>query len=146
MQIQTKYFGEIMVDQNNTITFSNGLPGFQDEKEFILIDLPNNPIFQVLQSIKQEDIAFIVTNPYHFYQDYEIELDDTILEQLAISSEEQVMVLSILTLNEQFEKSTINLQAPIIINQDKKLAKQYVTNDSRYLTRAPLKPVMEQGV
>ncbi|MBM7540025.1 flagellar assembly protein FliW [Amphibacillus cookii] len=146
MKIQTKYFGEVEINEQHIMTFPNGLPGFQNQKQFILMDLPDNPVFQILQSIEQETVAFVLASPYQFYQDYHIDLDDSILEQLSITRPEDVRVYGILTLNDDFEKSTINLQAPIILNDKKHLAKQYITNDPNYATRAPIVPVGKQGV
>ncbi|WP_017470756.1 flagellar assembly protein FliW [Amphibacillus jilinensis] len=146
MKIQTKYFGEVEINEQHVITFPNGLPGFQNQKKFILMDLPDNPTFEILQSIDQETVAFVLASPYQFYQDYQIDLDDSILEQLSITTPEDVRVYGILTLKDQFQQSTINLQAPIVLNHKQRLAKQYITNDPNYATRAPIVPVEKQGV
>ncbi|HZH60848.1 MAG TPA: flagellar assembly protein FliW, partial [Metabacillus sp.] len=42
------------------------------------------------------------------------------------------------TLKDPFEESTANLQGPIIINENKKLAKQIIINDSPYTTKHKL--------
>ena len=46
---QTKYLGETEIDEDKIITFSQGLPGFPDEREFAILDLPGNEVFHVLQ-------------------------------------------------------------------------------------------------
>lgn len=130
--------GEVQIEKTKIIHFSSGLPGFLEEVEFILLDLPGNQIFQVLQSIKTPDLAFIVTNPYHFYVDYEFKLDDQIIERLAIESEQDVVVLTIVTVKSPFEFSTINLKAPIIINSSKQCGKQYILNITDYQTKAAI--------
>ncbi|MBU5594111.1 flagellar assembly protein FliW [Amphibacillus sp. MSJ-3] len=146
MNIQTKYFGALTIAEADLIKFPNGLPGFPDEKNFALINIPDNPTFLVLQSITEENIAFIVMPPLELYQDYEVKLDDSTLELLEIESEQDVSLLGIITLKEKFSKSTINLQAPIVINHRKRLAKQYITNHKAYSTQTPLTPVQEQEV
>ena len=145
MKIQTKYFGEVTIYEADIITFPNGILGFPDEKKFILLDIPDNPSFLVLQSINDANIAFIVIPPHQLYQDYELKVDDTTLELLEIESEKDVTLLSIVTLKENFTDSTINLQAPIIINHNKKLAKQYITNSKNHSIQAPLTPNQEEG-
>src|SRR5690606_37570776 len=97
MIVLTKYLGEMKIDEANIIHFSGGLPGFLEETKFILLDLPGNPLFQFLQSIQTPDLAFIVTDPYHYYQDYQFELDEQILTALQIESEKDVMVRAIIT-------------------------------------------------
>ena len=37
MKIQTKYFGELNIDDSTTLRFSDGLFGFEQEKEFVLL-------------------------------------------------------------------------------------------------------------
>lgn len=140
MKIETKYLGELIIDEAEVITFINGLPGFNEEKQFILLPIPGTApeTFQTLQSIKTAELAFIVTNPYQIYQDYEFRLDQPTIDQLKITSEKDLFILTIVTLASPFEKSTINLKAPIVINGQTKLGKQYILNEYTYPTKAPL--------
>ncbi|HLS06696.1 MAG TPA: flagellar assembly protein FliW [Bacillota bacterium] len=140
MNIQTKYLGEITIDPKKIVTFANGLPGFKNEKQFILLPIPEAApeSFQTLQSIQTPELAFVVTNPYQIYHDYEFRLDQPTIDQLAITSEQDLFILTIVTLTSPFEQSTINLKAPIIINVKTKRGKQYILNDDTYPTKAPL--------
>ena len=136
MNIQTKYLAEVELNEEQVIDFSSGIPGFINETKFILLDLPGNPVFQILQSITTPDIAFVVANPYHFYQDYAFELDVNTKKILAINKEQDVTVFSIVTLKDPFETSTLNLKAPVIINPNSKRGKQYILNEEAYSTMA----------
>ncbi|HLQ72720.1 MAG TPA: flagellar assembly protein FliW [Bacillota bacterium] len=138
MKLQTKYVGAVDVKEEKIINFPFGLPGFEKETSFVLLELPGNPIFQTLQSVTNENLAFIVIHPYHLYKDYEFKLDQTIQDHLKIQEQADVFVLTIVTLKQPFEQSTINLKAPIIINEKEMLAKQYVLVDDAYETKAPL--------
>lgn len=145
MKIQTKYFGEIEIEQSKTIRFANGLPGFNTETEFVLLDMPDAPLFQVLQSVQTDHVAFITTSPHAFYQEYAFQLDDNTIDQLQIQSEKDVAVLTILTLKKPFEKSTINLKAPIIINHRTKLGKQYILTEDIYASTASIQPAFAES-
>lgn len=145
MKINTKYHGEVEIEPNKIITFPQGLPGFVDEKKFIILDLQENAVFQVLQSIQTEDLGFVTIDPYHIYNDYAFDLDDYTIESLRIKSSEEVNVLAIVSLKKPFNKSTINLQAPIVINQANKYAKQYITNNTTHLIKAPIQPSDQKG-
>lgn len=138
MHIHTKYLGEMEIEDQKVITFPAGIPGFNDEMEFVLLDLPDNPIFQVLQSIHKVNTAFIVTNPYHFYHDYSFELEEDLLDRLDIQSEKDVVVLTIVTLKDPFHTSTLNLKAPVIINPASKMGKQYIVNRDEIPAKAPI--------
>ncbi|MFD1038881.1 flagellar assembly protein FliW [Virgibacillus byunsanensis] len=138
MNIETKYLGEVEIDTSKCITFPNGLPGFVEETKFVLLDLPGNPLFQVLQSTQTSNTAFIVTNPYHFYQAYSFELDDAIIETLNLNDQKDVVVLAIITLRKPFDQSTINLKAPVIINANNGTGKQFILNTDDYPSKASI--------
>ncbi|MCT2537255.1 flagellar assembly protein FliW [Aquibacillus koreensis] len=138
MKLQTKYFGEIDVNEKEIISFPQGIPGFVNEKEFLLLPLEDNSVFQVLQSASNVDPAFIVVNPFHFVTGYEFDLDQGTLELLEIESEKDVNVLSIVSLKDPFTTSTANLQAPVVINQAKRIGKQYITNLKDFTTKETL--------
>ncbi|WP_339213870.1 flagellar assembly protein FliW [Ornithinibacillus sp. FSL M8-0202] len=140
LKIPTKYLGDVVIDKEQIIYFQSGIPGFVDEKEFVLLNIPGNPVFQFLQSVKSETLAFVVTNPYQFYSEYTFELDDSTIEALEINSEEDVLIASIVTLKAPFESSTINLKAPVLINQRKMLGKQHILNTDKYESKASIKP------
>lgn len=138
MHIETKYVGKIEIDEQKLIHFETGLPGFKEENKFVLIDLPGNDVLQILQSVQTSELAFIVTNPHLFYKDYEFTLDEHIIETLQIENEQDVVVLSIMTIQDPFHASTINLQAPLIINERNKLAKQYILSSDKYPVKAKI--------
>ncbi|MFD2655570.1 flagellar assembly protein FliW [Gracilibacillus thailandensis] len=135
MRIKTKYFGEVDVKEEEIIHFPQGIPGFLEEKEFVLLSFEESGLFQVLQSTNGMDPAFVVVDPFLFVKDYQFKLDDTTLEQLEINEEKDVLVLAIVTVKDPLTSSTANLHAPIIINQTKKVAKQYITKNQNYTTR-----------
>lgn len=146
MNIKTKYFGEMEVDETKQIQFSTGLPGFENETAFILLDLPDNYIFQLLQSLYTPSLAFVVVIPYHIYPDYEVDLDDHILESLNIQHEADVFLLSIVTLASPFTKSTLNLRAPVVINVNNRSGKQYILKTDNHSSKTPIEPSLKGSV
>ncbi|WP_138419477.1 flagellar assembly protein FliW [Aquibacillus sediminis] len=138
MNIETKYFGELAINEEKIVTFPQGVPGFVEEKHFVLLPLEKDSVFHVLQSTQNPDPAFIVVNPYHFVRDYAFDLDDNTVELLEIASEKDVLIFSIVSLKDPFEESTVNLQAPVVINQTKQKGKQYITNLKQYSTKEML--------
>lgn len=138
MLVETKYLGEMEIDEEKTIQFASGLPGFHDETRFAILDIPGNELLQILQSIETPSLAFFVTSPHYFYKDYEFKLDDHIIDALQITEQKDVVILSIMTIKEPFSASTINLKAPIIINSAKKSGKQFILNDDKYTMQAKI--------
>jgi flagellar assembly factor FliW len=135
MRINTKYHGEIEVKAEDILTFEHGIPGFGEEKQFVLLPLPENEWFYILQSVKTPELGFVVTNPFVFFKEYDFELDQASAESLGNPSEEEVQVLSILTVQETLHESTANLQAPIMINLANHKGKQVILNSTDYKTK-----------
>lgn len=135
MNIQTKFLGEVEIEESQIWSFPKGIPGFDEEKEFALLSIEGNSMFLVLQSLNTQEIAFIVANPYNIVQEYSFDIDDATIHAIDLQNAEDVMVLGVLSIKEPFESSTINLQAPLIFNTKTKQAKQMILNDSTFSMR-----------
>ena len=93
MKIQTRYHGEVEAVEKDIWQFPKGIPGFEDEREFLLYPLADDEVFFVLQSTKEPDIAFVVANPFSFFEDYDFILDQSIIETLQLEKTEDVLLL-----------------------------------------------------
>lgn len=133
--IETLTWGSLEVASDQIYHFAKGIPGFDEETDFALID-KGDGLFVHLQSLKSPDLAFLLVDPFVFYPSYEFELPEGDGEELEL--EAQVIVRCIVTLRAQVEKSTINLLAPIVLNPEKHLGKQVVLHQVGYQTRHPL--------
>lgn len=138
MKINTKFLGEVEIKEEELIVFPDGILGFEESRRFILLDIPENDVFKVLQDVDQEFVSFIVAEPWHFKNEYELDVPDHELLKINIRKKEQIAMLNIVTLSDVFEKSTINLLAPIILNTEHRLGRQYVLNNVSYSTKHPL--------
>lgn len=134
MKLQTKFEETVKINESDILHFKQGLPGFEDEKKFVLIPINGTP-FSIMQSVQTTDLAFVTTDPFMFFKDYDFELHHSIQDQLEIKEPEDVAVQVILTISDPFENSTANLQAPVIINRKKYVGKQVVLNHLNYQTR-----------
>ncbi|USK49567.1 flagellar assembly protein FliW [Bacillus sp. CMF12] len=144
MNIQTKFHGEQEINKDDIIHFPSGIPGFLDEKEFYILPLEGTDLF-VLQSVKTTEVAFIVTDPFVLFPQYEFDLPEEAVEKLEIQSNKEVATFVILTVREPFQETTANLQAPLVINQTKKLGKQVILNQTPSQTKHKIMTPQEQG-
>ena len=135
MKISTSYHGDIEIDNQQTLTFNQGIPGFLEETEFVILPLPEAEAFQVLQSIQTKELAFIITDPFQFFLDYDFHLEPQEIEKLQLQQAEDAAVYVLLTMSNSVEKITANLQAPVIINTKKQLAKQVILMNTAYETK-----------
>lgn len=119
------------------VTFNKGIPGFENLKNFIIKDLELNNKFKILEA-EESKISFVTVSPFDIYNEYEIDLNDQIIEELKIEKPQDVLVLSIITLGKTLETSTMNLKAPLVINIVNNLGKQYILQNESYETKHPL--------
>jgi flagellar assembly factor FliW len=140
MEISTKYLGKVNIDESQIINFPKGILGFENHREFVLLDIEGNPLFKFLQNIKHEQIGFVLINPWEIFKDYDIELPDDKLENININPKDNndMGIYNIVTLSNSLKKSTANLLAPIVINLKDKKGKQFVLNNSPYTTKHSL--------
>lgn len=136
MRIQTPLLGEIEINQQQIVHFEHGLPGFEQETEFIFLSLEES-LFILMQSIRSS-LYFVVINPFAMFPDYDFELSPGDLKQLEIECEEEILVYNIVVIREEMSRSTVNMQAPLILNTRTMKGKQIILN--QYQVKQPLFP------
>ena len=139
MKITTEFLGEIELEPKDIITFPKGILAFDQYKKFTLLDLPDSPLIKLLQSTEEKQLNFLVTNPFHFFPDYDFKLGQQEQKLLEVKKPEDLATFVILTLNNnQIEHTTANLLGPVVINSTNKQGVQFVLQDTNYSTKAPL--------
>jgi flagellar assembly factor FliW len=134
MKVATKAYGLIDVDERQRITFPHGLLGFENLKDYVLLDAERQP-FYWLQSMDVERVAFILVNPFLFRPDYELDIDDEELRDIGIDKAEDALIFSIVTIPADGSPMTANLQGPLVINREARLARQSILTDQRWKTK-----------
>lgn len=147
MIIQSRPFGETEVDERQIIVFPKGILGFEDHNDFALLDSPQPP-FYWLQSLKDEQTAFVLISPDVFRSDYELslvsqELDIIEVEQLENgdlvektgNERAELLVFAIVTITGDKNTMTANLQGPVVINPASRRGMQGIQTDSRWKTK-----------
>lgn len=136
MNLVTKNFGEIEFDASQVVDFEAGIPGFERARRFVLIDSREEQSpFRWLQCIDEPTLAFAVVNPFLIKKDYDFELSRETVASLEISSEHDVSVYSILVVPEDLTKISMNLKAPVIINNKNNKGAQIVLDTGNYTVR-----------
>ena len=140
-KVYTSRFGEIEVDEKKIIRFKDGIPAFEDEHEFVILPYEEESPYYFMQSLSSPDLAFLLTIPFLFFNDYTFELDDETVNELDIQDSENVFYYSMVTIpNGSIRYMTANLLAPIVLNGANMQAKQVVLEKSNYTTKHRLFP------
>jgi flagellar assembly factor FliW len=131
VKVVSSKFGELSISKADIIHFEEGLLGFEEYKEYTIIDPNDNTFILWMQSITNPDIAFPVIEPQVFKPDYKAPLLPIDLKYLNLDENAQIRTYVILTIPKDIQLLSANLKAPIIVNAEKSLAKQIVLQDSK---------------
>jgi len=145
--VETKYFGTLPYADDSVFDFPQGLPAFEEEKTFVLIELPrgdvakggapDRPPLLFLQSIAQASLCFAAFPILVVDEKYELAIAPEDLEELGLDPRRQpalgaeVMVLALISLRGK-SVATANLMAPVVLNIKTRRGLQAIRRDSRY--------------
>jgi flagellar assembly factor FliW len=114
------------------------MPGFPEHRRFALVALDDDGVLCQLQSLEDPSLRFLVMSPVPFFPDYAPEVGDDVVEDLAISSPDDVFVLLVLNAGESLATTTANLMAPVVVNGATLRARQVILDDPSLPLAAPL--------
>ena len=137
MKMKTRHFGEVDVPEDIILSFDEGIPGFPNSKRFVLMEEPSKDgktenLFYWLQSVDESDLALMLMDVVKFMPEYDpsVNLDD--VQDLELLDSDQYFVYNVVVVPEDVEKMSVNLKAPIIINDRIKKGKQVLSQNEDY--------------
>jgi len=136
MKIMTR-FGEVEYDPENLLHFPEGLIGFEDLRDFIV--MPNakeGPLFWI-QSVDDPAVAFVLTDPSSFFPEYAVLPDRNEQRKLAMGENDECYALSVVTVHPD-RQVTLNLAAPVLFSPGSNRAMQVIVEGTQYQSRTPL--------
>jgi len=132
MIVKSIRFGQFEIPDNKIIIMEKPVLGFENLRKYCLVEIEEMSPLLWFQSIEDTAISFLVVNPRVFFPDYKIEVNSKEIAELNIKQVKAVETYAIVTLPNNPEEITINLQGPILINTENNLAKQLVLVNSKY--------------
>jgi len=144
IEIDTR-LGRRCIDADKVIHFPRGLAGFENERDFILLQIrPEAPLL-ILQSVNTPVVGLLVADPYSFFdKSYAPQVGDAEKQLLGIESLEQAAVLVTVSIPAGApENAVINLTGPIVINYEARMGLQVpqCTDGLQQVNMHSLKPV-----
>jgi flagellar assembly factor FliW len=127
MNISTTRFGSLTIDDQDVITFVDGLIGMEDCRQWVLLADAQNSALAWLQCIDRPEVALAVVSPRRFVPDYQVRVARRDIQPLGIESVEGTQVLTII--NQNGGSLTLNLKAPLVIHLAAKVGRQIVARD-----------------
>lgn len=137
MIVHSDLLGPITVDADELLEFPQGLYGFPECRSFVLVPSERDGMYW-LQSADYTPLAFLLVDPFLFFEEYVVDLPSTEMAELAADPDSNVAILAIVSLpGSRAEKPTANLQGPVAINLTGGRGKQIAISDSDFGVRCP---------
>jgi flagellar assembly factor FliW len=141
-QALTRDFATIDYDPKTEIHFPEGLPGFGNEKRFLLIEKETLAPLVFLQSLTNPALCFLAVSVFVADPGYQIgNMQDD--DEMVSCGDSLCLAILTESPNGGF---TANLLAPVIINLQTRSAVQAVRSDALYSHQHPLNQTVDDDV
>jgi len=124
--VHTTRFGVVEYAPEDVLEFPNGLIGLPDFRSFVVIRTRIDSVFRWLQSLDEPGIAFLVTDPRNYVQNY---------SPGAFNGENRLVFTTVNIPHGKPDEMTINLAGPITVDAESRQGKQIVLDSDAYTTR-----------
>lgn len=136
MLVQTRFFGEVEIDEEKILTFDNGIIGFEDMKRWTIIydaEKGSEGTISWFQSLDFAGLALPIISPCSVTAKYEPVVEDEFLVPLGEFKDESLLTFLTITIPcEDPSKTTANFRAPLFINPDNRKGVQIIVNNEDY--------------
>lgn len=112
-------------DESHVITFTEGLIGFPQIRQAVVIEMVDVKPFCWLAPINGEEPRFVVVEPQAIFEGYQPHLYQR-------TDGDADRTYAIVTVDADWKKTTVNLRAPIIVDPITRIASQQILSDSPY--------------
>lgn len=128
--------------ENAMIEFPEGLPGFGDQRHFVLLQPPDLHPVLLLENVSEKSASLAVVAVEAVDRSYRLTMTPQDREALGLEEQPQlaknVLCLAVIVLAGPGKAPTCNLLAPIVINPANRRAKQIIQMESDYSIAHPL--------
>jgi len=138
LKLETQSFGTLEYESKAVIDIREGMLGFAQHKQYILIENEEIHPFKWLQSLDDQYVSFPVIDAHVVLRDYSCAISLEDLRSLQIDQPEDVVTFAVAIIPDDPLLTTVNLKAPLLVNHKRMIGKQIVLTNSDYHTHQPL--------
>jgi flagellar assembly factor FliW len=124
-------FGTCTYDEAEIFVFPWGLPGFENLRSFIVLQLESQDQIVWLQSLDDLTIALPLGDPWTFFPDYDPKIPGFARLSLDLQNAEDFTVMAVMV-GTNGGPTFMNLMAPIVMNLKSRMARQVPLETSKY--------------
>ena len=129
---------DLIYSKEDIIRFKDGIPGFDKNREFVIVKDENYVPFEWLVCVDGTDLRFAMLNPMIVDSTYNPNISKAQISGLGLETPEDILMYCFVTIAEDPTDSTINLMGPVLINTKLKIGRQIILESSNYGTQEPI--------
>jgi flagellar assembly factor FliW len=133
--LHSSRFGVLEIPEEAVIEFPSGLIGLGGTR-YALLARNDDSAFVWLHSLDDPDLAVPVTNPFRFFDGFEVELADEEAARIGLTEADDPTVYVTVRATDSLEGFSANLYAPILISSGR--GHQVINQSADAPVRAPL--------
>ena len=126
--------GEAEITVSETVTFPNGIPGFEACRRWVVLAAEGHTPLRRLQAVDGDDAAFLALDPRQVLDGYRCELSDADRARIGADAATPLLWLALVSVEANGAVS-VNLRAPIVINPKTMMGQQVLPHDCVYSLR-----------
>ena len=116
-------FGTCTYSESDIFQFPWGLPGFDELRTFLVLQIPAQPDIVWLQSLDDLSVALPLADPWAFFPAYDPKMPHFAKLSLDLEQPEDFTIMSVMV-GTSGGRTFINLMAPVVLNLKRRIARQ----------------------
>ncbi len=146
MKIETRSLGIIEISESEIINFPEGIFAFEHLHRYVILRAKADSNFFWLQNIEEPKLAFLLVKPSDLMPHYTPNISAAALELIGLTQLADAETWGIVTIpKDKPQEMTVNLQGPVLINQQLKLGGQFISENENHPVRASVLELIEKG-
>ena len=134
------------VKPENIFTFPEGILGFEHIKEYVILINKKLEPFMFLHAMDGSNLSFVCVETFKIKPDFNITIPKKGVEMLRAESQDDVLLLSLVTVRKEAEETTANLLSPLAVNMKTSLCMQIIPEKSVYPVKYKIWETLEKAM
>ncbi|OGV68994.1 MAG: hypothetical protein A3K19_31090 [Lentisphaerae bacterium RIFOXYB12_FULL_65_16] len=134
------------IEPETLVEFARGIPGFEQIAQYRIHGLDAVRPFMFMEAVRSENVSFVCIDAFVVTRDYSVRLPAAVTERLGLDSEDDAVVLCLVTIGDTVQSTTANLMCPLVINRRNRRGEQVILDGSdlpvRYAIWQALQPTV----
>ena len=125
----------LTIDKDSILYFDEGILGFENVKQYVLLQEEDVPFLMTLQAVESEHPSFVVVDPFAVVEEYAPRLSQSDMHFFNGAASEDLRFLVMVVMPSQVQDAVVNLKSPLVIDVRNNHCRQVILEDNAYPIR-----------